>query len=316
LLLLYSLLVEGQHKDTAQISLERQKFLTLINANREQSYITIGSGIGNLEPLIFEGKLSPSYFFTGKERSWALMLNPQVSVRMLDKKSLPIRNPSYKVYITFYKDIKFWQNSFLKKIFLKDALWFASVAHHSNGQDGSFYEPDSTRNGNLKNGNFSTNFLEFGVSSYQLEKVSSDYFSIREIKVWAEIHPPGWSIDELDDQYGYYRLYLKGGIFGPMRKRKNDLVNKWLQQSSLEVKAGWIFGQMDGASPVDVSKRFVLDATYKYYPKWFDEIAFFLRFYQGQDYYNIYFLNGSLTQLSLGITSNIMSFKKAVKYLK
>ncbi len=309
-------LLSAQDADTTESSLEVQKFLTLVNANLDQSYITFANGVGNLEPLIFEGRLSPSYFFTGKERRWAVMLNPQFSIRMLDKRSLPVRNPSYKVYVTVYKDFAFWPDSFLKKIFYNNAVWFVSVAHHSNGQDGTFYSPDSTRIGNLEDGNFATNFLEFGVSSYKLERLDRNYFSIREIKAWAEIHPPKWSIEELDDQYGYYRVYGKVGLVGPMRKLKNDLVNRWLQQSSIEIKSGWIFGKMDGASKVDVSKRFVLDVTYKYYPKWVDELAFFLRFYQGQDYYNIYFLNGSLTQLSAGITSNIMSFKKAVKYLK
>ncbi|MBL0741970.1 hypothetical protein [Chryseolinea lacunae] len=302
--------------DTLENSVEHQKFLTMVNANREQSYITFGSGLGNLEPLIFESRLSPSYFFTGQKRSWALVLNPQVQIRMLDRKSMPIRNPSYKVYVTYYHDIKFWQTSFLKKLFYRNALWYASVAHHSNGQDGSFYSPDTTRNVNLENGNFATNFLEIGVSSYHLEKLGKNNFSIREIKAWLEWHPPGWSINEMNDNYGYYRLYAKAGFIGPMRKRKDDAVNRWLQQSSLELKAGWIMGQMNGASPLDMSHRLVIDITYKYYPKWFDEVAFFMRFYRGQDYYNIYYLNGELTQLSAGITSNIMNFKKAVKYLK
>jgi hypothetical protein len=197
-----------------------------------------------------------------------------------------------------------------------NAVWYGALAHHSNGQDGSFYNPDTTRVGNLENGNFSTNFLEFGISSYRMEKLGRNYFSIREFKAWAEIHPPRWSIRELDDQYGFYRIYVKAGFIGPMRQLANHLTNRWLQQSSLEAKGGWIMGRMDGASPVDLRKRLVLDITYKYYPKWFDEIAFFLRFYRGQDYYNIYFLQGELTQLSAGITSNIMSFKKAVKYLR
>lgn len=306
----------SQKGDTVALSVEQQKFLTMVNANREQSYITFGNGIGNLEPLIFECRLSPSYFFTGKERKWALVLNPQVGIRMLNKKSFPIRNPSYKVYVTYYREIEFWGNSFFRKLFYNNALLFGSIVHHSNGQDGSFYEPDTSRIGNLENGNFATNFIEFGISSYKLQELGKDYFSIREFKIWAEIHPPKWSIEELDDQYGYYRVYGKFGIIGPEQKRKSDKINQWLQQSSLEVKSGWIFGRMDGISPVDARRRFVLDVTYKYYPVWFDEIAFFMRFYQGQDYYNIYFLNGSLSQISVGITSNIMSFKKAGKYLK
>lgn len=306
----------GQNQDSLETSVAHQKFLTLVNANREQSYVTFGSGMGNLEPLIFEGKLSPSYFFTGQRNSWALMLNPQVQVRMLNRRSWPIRNPSYKLYVTYYHDLAIWKRTFLKKIFYRNALWYASLAHHSNGQAGSFYETDSTRNGNFKDGNFSTNFLEIGISSYHLETFRKNYFSIREFKAYAEIHPPRWSIHELDDQYGFYRLFVKVGIIGPMRERKNDLINRWLQQSSLELKNGWIFGRMNGASYGDIPKRLIIDVTYKYYPEWFDEIAFFLRFYRGQDYYNIYFLQSELTQLSLGITSNIMNFKKATKYLK
>ncbi|HTF22018.1 MAG TPA: hypothetical protein VK658_28250 [Chryseolinea sp.] len=308
--------LRAQPKDTANLSSERKKFLTLVNANREQSYITFGSGIGNLEPLIFEGNLSPSYFFTGKERKWAFMINPQVMIRMLDKKSQPIRNPSYKVYLTYYKEINFWEKSFLRKIFYNNAVFFASLAHHSNGQDGSFYVSDSTREVNTEDGNFSTNFLELGLSAYQIREFDKNFFSIREVKAWMEFHPPKWSAEELDDLYGYFRLYGKVGLVGPFRKRENDKVNRWLQRSSLEVKSGWIFGNMNGTSQFDFYKRFVLDISYKYYPKWFDEIAFFLRFYQGQDYYNIYFVNDPLTQLSVGITSNIMSFKQTAKTLK
>lgn len=315
--MLCSGLILAQERDTVENSVEHQKFLTLVNANREQSYVTFGSGIGTLEPLICEARLSPSYFFTGQKRSWALMLNPQVQVRMLNKKSFPIRNPSYKVYITFYHDIKFWQTSFLKKLLYTNALWYASVAHHSNGQDGSFYIPeDSLHTPNLKNGNFATNFLELGVSSYRVEKVGSKNFSIREIKIWTEIHPPVGSLEEMKDSYGFYRIFAKAGFLGPMRKRNGDAVSRWVQQSSIELKGGWIMGEMNGASPLQASRRLIIDVTYKYYPTWFDEIAFFLRFYRGQDYYNIYYLNGELTQLSIGITSNIMNFKKAVKYLE
>ena len=308
--------LSAQDIDTARLSSERKKFLTLVNANREQSYMTFGSGIGNLEPLIFEGKLSPSYFFTGKERKWAFMVNPQVMIRMLNKRSQPIRNPSYKVYLTYYKEVKFWKESFLRKIFYNNAIFFASVAHHSNGQDGSFYVSDSTREVNTDNGNFSTNFLELGLSAYQIREFDKDFFSIREVKGWMEFHPPNWSAEELDGLYGYFRLYGKVGLVGPLRMRENDGVNRWLQRSSVELKSGWIFGNMDGAGQFDFYKRFILDVSYKYYPKWFDELAFFLRFYQGQDYYNIYFVNDPLTQLSVGITSNIMSFKQTAKTLK
>lgn len=319
ILVLISQKARGQQQEVAD-TLAHQKFLTLVNANREQSYITFGNGIGNLEPLLFEARLSPSYFFTSRQKHWALMLNPEVQIRMLDKSSFPIRNPSYKVSINFFHDLKFWQHSFLHRIFYSDALAFVSIEHHSNGQSGPFYMQDdvtheNTDQVNFDDGNFATNFLVFGISSYKAKTLGKHYFSLREIKAYTEVHPPGWSIHELDNVYGYYRLFGEVGFLGPMRKLKNDVTNRWLQNSSLQLRSGWIFGAMN-ASPGDARKRWIIDITYKYYPPWFDEIAFFVRFYRGQDYYNIYFAKTELTELSCGITSNIMNFKKAVKYMK
>lgn len=167
-----SLHAQEQEVDT----LDHQKFLTLVNSNREQSYVTLGSGIGNLEPLLFEARLSPSYFFTGKESSWALILNPQVQVRMLNKPSFPIRNPSYHVSVNFYHGLKLWKGSFMEKLFYSNALWFASVNHHSNGQDGSYYIEDTTSNINFENASFATYSLELGISSYHLETLGKIIF--------------------------------------------------------------------------------------------------------------------------------------------
>ncbi len=70
---------------------------------------------------------------------------------------------------------------------------------------------------------------------------------------------------------------------------------------------------MQNAAFAEASRRLVIDITYKYYPKWFDEVAFFARFYRGQDYYNIHFINTELTNLSIGITSNIMNYQQVAK---
>lgn len=297
-------------------SLRFQKFLTMVNADREQSYVTVGSGIGNLEPLILEAKFSPSYFFTRNKKLWALMINPQVQIRILNEKSLPIRNPSYRVYGTFYQELKFWKESFLGRIFYENALWHASFAHHSNGQSGDFFENDSTAEVNFNSGDFSTDYLELGFSTYRAKEIDRNYFSIRSFKATFEYHPLAWYSDGLKDLYGSYRIFTDIGFVGPQKNLNRVGLMKWLQRSSLEIKLGWIFGEMGGASPVDASTRLIVDAYYKYYPVWFDEIAFFVRFYRGQDYYNVQFANDELTNLSFGITSNIMNFKQAVKFFR
>lgn len=312
----FSLLSRAQGDRPEADSLEFQKFLTLVNANREQSYVTVGSGIGNLEPLILEAKFSPSYFFSKNKKLWAIMVNPQVQVRILNEKSLPIRNPSYRVYGTFYREIRFLKHTFLRKLSYENALWQASYVHHSNGQAGTFYTNDSTKEVNLTNGDFSTDYAEFGISFYRVKEINKNYSSIRSFKVLFEYHPLKWYSEGLKDRYGSYRIFANVGVVGPQKNLKREKLMQWLQRSSLEVRLGWIFGSMNGIAPVNVSRRLIFDAYYKYYPAWFDEIAFFLRFYRGQDYYNIHFARGELINLSFGITSNIMNFKQAVKLFK
>ncbi|NOT74379.1 MAG: hypothetical protein HOP08_05575 [Cyclobacteriaceae bacterium] len=308
------LLIAGGARAQNSDSLTHGKFLTMVNFNRDQSYVSFGSGLGNQRPLIFEGKLSPSYFVSSRQKNWAMVMNPQVQIRMLDEKSVPIQVPSYRFYLTYYHSIKFWKNSFLSKILYEDAIWFASISHHSNGQSGSFYSNDTTKTIDLISGNFSVNFIQLGTSTFTLNPLSTDYFSLKEVKVYTEIYPSSWADTNLNKNYGFYRLFGSLGFAGPFRKEKKDWLNRWLQNSSIELKGGWIFGQYRGYDPVDIDKRFILDVSYKYYPPWFDEVAFFVRFYKGQDYYNIYY-EKQLMNCTIGITSNTIKLSNAIKYL-
>ena len=295
-------------------SLTHEKFLTLVNFSKDQSYLTFGNGLGNQQPILFEARLSPSYFISSNHRKWAIMMNPQVQVRMLDEKSLPIQVPSYRFYLTYYRNIQFWEKTFLQKIFYNDAIWFASVSHHSNGQSGNPYLNDSTQALNLTQGSFAVNFITLGVASYTLKPAGRKYFSLRELKVHTELYPYGWCNAYLRKSFGFYRLFGTFGFGGPLKEEKVDWLNRWLQNSSFEVKTGWIFGAYNGYSPVDLQRRLIVDATYKYYPPWFDEIAFFLRFYSGQDYYNIYY-EKQLRTLTIGITSNTIKLSSAIRVL-
>jgi hypothetical protein len=315
LLILISSTSYGQPGNAPRDTLSHRKFLTMVNFNRDQSYLSFGNGIGNQIPILFEAQLSPSYFVTRSHRKWAIMINPQVQVRMLNQYSVPIQVPSYHLYLTYYRGIDFWQRTFLQKIFYNDAIWFGSVVHHSNGQSGKFYLNDTTKTINLTSGSFSVNFIQLGVSSYTLRPSGANFFSLREIKVHTELYPSGWCDPHLNGIYGFYRLFGTFGFAGPWRQEKEGWVNRWLQKSSFEFKAGWIFGAYRDFAPLEVSRRLIIDLNYKYYPSWFDEIAFFVRFYSGQDYYNIYF-ERQLTVLTAGITSNTIKLSRAVHYLE
>ncbi|MDB5272123.1 MAG: hypothetical protein JWO58_490 [Chitinophagaceae bacterium] len=301
-----------EKKDT----LTHEKFITMVNFNRDQSYITFSQGFGNLEPLIFEGKLSPSYFLSNKGRRWALMANPQVQIRMLNKESYPIRVPSYRLYLTFFRGIDFWNRGILKNFLYDDALWFVSVAHHSNGQEGNTY--DSTGHLDIDRGNFATNFIQFGLASYSSLPMGHTYNSLRQIKVHMEIHPTAFPVDWYDDdlkgQYGFYRLFVTYSLLGIRRKENINWMTNFLRHSSFEIQTGWIFDDLRGYDAVDVEHRLIVDMNYKYYPDWISEFAFFVRYYYGQDYYNIHY-ETQLSVLSFGLTSNIVKMNDAIKYI-
>ncbi len=305
----------AQELATSKDSLDHEKFLTICNANREQSYVTFGEGFGNLEPLLFEARLSPSFFFSNSQKTWAVMLNPQVIVRMQNKPSYPINSPSYRVHLTYFHSLDILKRTFLKKVLYDNSIWMASLSHHSNGRAGDFYLKDTTaRVIDVDNGSFSTDFVSFGISTFKVRHRANDMDAFQSAKAFIEIHPRPFETTEIKYLYGNYRIFASWATGGPWNPGKKTWINKWLQNSGMEIQAGWVAGRISGTSEIDARARLILDLKYNYYPPWFDEIAFFVRYYRGQDYYNIYFTHTAYN-ISFGLTSNIMNLKQAVKTL-
>src|SRR4051812_27634968 len=226
----------AQELATSKDSLEHDKFLTLCNANREQSYVTFGQGIGNLEPLLFEARLSPSFFFSNRRKSWAVMLNPQVIVRMQNQKSFPINSPSYKVHLTYFHSIDILNRTFLKKILYDNSIWLASLSHHSNGEAGEFYLKDTTANViDVEDGSFSTDFVSFGISTFKVKQGKKDMNAFQSAKAFIEIHPRALETTEIKYLYGNYRIFASWATGGPWRPGKKTWINKWLQNSGIEL---------------------------------------------------------------------------------
>ena len=121
---------------------------------------------------MFEANVSPSFKIRERKDSRLMgVLTGQIIIRMYDETSNPVRTPSYIPQITFYFLTGNKQAS--KKLTL-----FGRFAHHSNGQDGSFFNDDG--NINLINGNFATNFSELGFikSSFSSRLNTFKFFKI------------------------------------------------------------------------------------------------------------------------------------------
>ncbi len=128
---------------------------TIAQVNQGNSYITFPTDIGNLQPLWFEGNIIPNFFLRQSRNSRLLgVLTPQIIIRMYQEESFPVRTPSYIPQITVYYQICESPNQ--NKMNL-----FARIAHHSNGQEESFFLEN--REVNTRSGDFATNYLELGL---------------------------------------------------------------------------------------------------------------------------------------------------------
>jgi hypothetical protein len=217
------------------------------------------------------------------------VLTPQIIIRMYQKESLPVQTPSYIPQMSAYYTIR-------KKPTHQSLTAFGRLAHHSNGQDGNFY--DSTGNINLLNGNFATNFFELGLikTNFNSRLHEHQFF-----KTSIEIHPKSWMADELVGKYSGFRWHTAFSFF---KVRPGTLSSK--ASISLKGEATWMFGEIDNWENFS-SERFNFKLTFFYHPEFLNEIGLFAQFYHGLDYYNIYFSH-QLTVLRFGIMTEILTF--------
>ncbi len=261
--------------------------------NQGNSYITFPTDIGNIEPLWFEGNLIPN-FNIRRNKSSRLMavLTPQIILRMYQEKSNPVRTPSYIPQITVYYDYK-------EKSKTNNYSIYGRFAHHSNGQEGTFY----LNNGeiNHQSGDFSTNFFELG---FVTTKVNTRFNAYQFFKTSIEIHPDDMIQDELQGQYSQYRWHSAFSIF--KLSQKDDKTASIKPVFSIKGETIWMFGDYNnlGAFSTD---RFTLSLTFYYHPTFLEEIGLFMQYYHGTDYYNLYF-DHRLDVLRLGIMTETLTF--------
>jgi hypothetical protein len=267
----------------------------IAQVNQGESYVTFPFDIGNLEPLMFEANVSPNFKIRERKDSRLMaVLTSQIIIRMFDEYSYPVKTPSYIPQIAFF---------FLTghKDAANKLTLFGKIAHHSNGQDGNFYTDDGKVN--LQSGNFATNYLELGFlqSSY-----SQNLKAFKFIKSSVEIHPKSWMLEELHGQYSglrWHNTFLAYKL--PM---KSNLIKSSEQKANFSVKAETTL-MLDNINNWDTfnSKRINASLIVYYHPKFLEDIGFFVQFYQGMDYYNIYFQH-QISSIRFGIMTETLRF--------
>jgi hypothetical protein len=191
------------------------------------------------------------------------------------------------------------------------SLWevHGIVGHHSNGQDGCFWEDEQRiddicvsvlpisgdRVVNKQDGSFSTNYIRTGIN-YRRNMLDEDLWALREwgFRAEFEYHPRAWVDEQMVDLYGRTR-----GRFGASIAMREL---RWCPKRA-EASAGLeiIGGHPDSVWPVTVTVQGTCFPTRQ--GGW----GIFVRYYGGQDYYNLGLLD-NIQRVHVGATFNQSGF--------
>ena len=324
LILIFSFLVivsNAQKKDTILANtkgteIDPSNRRTLVKLNAEYQYVGFPiepkwlnfeakNGIDTTcKPVLFEAKLAPQFIMLGEKTKNAAYFTivPNFTIRMYSIRSLPVRTPNFNPQLTVY-----WPFIKTKELLGPNtALYFTeTISHYSNGQDGAFYQKvGSDSIINHYNGNFSTNYLEFGLHFlcgiekwgwYNLNIIYQQNMSFdQELFVFEP---------DMIGKYGKTRMWLDQKIIAGnnhhfiIRVNVGFILDKHLES----------FGNTN-----EMARRVTSDWTLTYNPPFLNDISLFAKLYQGHDYYNIYF-NRVLFMNMLGISINTNFFTNKQK---
>ncbi|SDL36139.1 hypothetical protein [Kriegella aquimaris] len=293
ILILMNLVILSLEAQDTTSSIPQLDLAKIAQVNQSDSYITFPTDIGNLEPLMFEANVNPSFIIRErKESNLMAVLTSQITIRMYNEDSYPVKTPSYIPQITFYylTGDKNPANGY---------TLFGKLAHHSNGQDGNFY--DNNGDINLQDGNFATNFFELGLikTSFSKPLNASKFF-----KSSFEVHPRSWMLDKMHGRYSGFRWHNDFLAYKlPTRMGHGGSVRA---DFSVKLETIWLIDKINDWDTFNL-KRFNARLTFYYHPKFLEEIGFFVQLYHGVDYYNIYFEH-RLDVVRFGIMTELLRF--------
>jgi hypothetical protein len=262
----------------------------------------------------------------GSPRTFGMSISgtPAVRIRMFDQVSSPVRTPSYmprgNVQLLWARNVSAVATAVARAVggraVLDDAsrrvsVWeaHAIVGHHSNGQDGCFFQDQARvddecvivapaageRLVNKTDGSFSTNYVRVGMN-YRKNILDDDLWALREwgLRVDLEIHPRAWMDQEMVDLYGRVRTE----VAGTFATREVSWCPSRAEVTGA-VKA--IAGHPDSVWPVAVTAQASCFLTRQ--GGW----GVFVRYYGGQDYYNLGLLD-NIQRVHVGATFNQSAF--------
>ncbi|MCU0647177.1 MAG: hypothetical protein MUF00_04240 [Gemmatimonadaceae bacterium] len=276
-------------------------------AGLEPSYITVpsdwlgGGGFAQPRALIFEGSIVPHLaLHAWRRHDLTIVMTPKVVVRMLDTASSPVRTPSWmpRVTVTYNPWDATRVDSTQKTLpFLGTFGYFKAIlSHHSNGQEDSTFVGGRP---NLRSGDFSTNYVEFGATTIRDVTSSDNRRRSMRLTTLSLEHHYSFKPDALRDDYGLTRLNLRVSQVGstlfrlPMSEgmaRRTGANNPDRPFLRTDVTLSWI---LNSARRTGADALFA-NASVAFKIRELDDFWLFVGYQRGQDPYNIQWLRPQL----------------------
>ncbi len=278
------------------------------------SYATVLGGLnfapghGKWDGLLFEADINqhwhsqPRYF----KKKCFFKINPRVRLRTSKEKSSPVRTPSFMPNITLFF-------GFGKAADTTTSLTYYSImlSHHSNGQAGEFYNPDSSIN--LQTGSFSTNFFDFGINRI--------WGGSRLLQAWTRLsliwHPGFNRSDELEDQYEELKIALTTSTIRGTRRIGGFHLefNGYISYTCKGLEYTFIPGggiNSGTAIKADWNDRINWGLNMSFGRQNDGDFRYFVKYDHGYDYYNIHFWR-KLRRIQVGIVADPFRILEVIK---
>jgi hypothetical protein len=293
-----------------------KSFADVVESYADPTYITIGGGYDStqnihFDDIYYEAQISANLNWWNSKSNdkcerapvdcrpdadlYRLYVPIRLAVRQYTTDSSPVRTPSYNPGIRLVYANKNWINS-------ADDFHFVTAGfhHYSNGQIGPHVDP-VTNQINTLDGSFSSDYLEF--AWYHVTR--NDLIQLFKINYRDYLTSLTWEPDQTD----YYetgllevagKLNLKSAFTGGML----DVMVDSMQKTELFVTVGYKFGR-DFITPgveADTADNLQYKVEYIAKPKSWEDMAFYIRWDKGFDYYNINYRN-RMNRIQVGLIS-------------
>ena len=278
----------------------------------DPTYVTFGGGYDfadNIEfnDIYFEAQAAVNMNWWNaqtntKREHWACNANRDVCglyvpvtfvVRQFRSSSSPVKTPTYNPGMRFVYANSAWitdENNF--------HYITAGFHHYSNGQQGDHFI-DGTDIVNTEDGSFSSDYLEL---AYQ--KINNNHSTqMLRLKLRTYLTDLTWEEEQTD--YHEDALLEATGAFN-LRKLFNDdepgFLKKHMKESELFLTIGYKFGKkyLAANTETEINDNFQYKLEFITKPKAWNDMAWYIRWDKGFDYYNINYRN-KINRIQIGL---------------